>query len=64
MAKAKEKVPTSADQLRVLTEQAQRQPGLSQLLSLLEQTQDAERAIRDMTPDAGLFLGGTLGHTY
>jgi hypothetical protein len=61
---AKDKVQNAADELRALTEQAQRQPGLSQLLSLLEQVNAAEQAIRDMTPDAVHVLGGTLGHTY
>lgn len=64
MAKSKAPVSAPADDLRKLTEDAQRQPGLAQLLSLLRQVQESDRAVREMTPGADLVVGGTLGHTY
>ena len=63
MAKTKAPVSAPADDLRALTERAQRQPGLAQLLSLLQQVQESERAVRDMTPGADYTASGTLGHT-
>jgi hypothetical protein len=51
-------------ELRDLTERAQREPGVTQVLTLLEQTRATEQAIRDMAPDAAEhFVGGTFSHT-
>jgi hypothetical protein len=63
MAKHKTPVATSADSLRELTEQAQKQPGLAQILSLLWQVQESERTVREMGSDSDITVGGTLGHT-
>ncbi|MGO9935148.1 MAG: hypothetical protein ACLPV8_25500 [Steroidobacteraceae bacterium] len=63
MAKQKAPVAAPADSLRELTEQAQKQPGLAQLLTLLRQVQESERTIREMDPASDYAVGGTLGHT-
>jgi hypothetical protein len=63
MAKSK-KAKSTADDVRRLTEQAQRQPGLSDLMTLLRQVQDADRAMQDMAPSSPHVLGQTIGHTY
>ena len=62
MAKPKTPAPSSADDFKELTDRAQRQPGLAQLLSLLHEVQQSDRVVREMT-DTDYLVGGTLGHT-
>jgi hypothetical protein len=63
MAKPKAPIEAPADALRELTEQAQRQPGLAELLSLLRQVQESERTVREMGSESDYACGGTLGNT-
>ena len=53
----------AARDLRDLTKRAQQEPGVSQVLLLLEQAQATEQAIRDMAPATEHFVGGTFSHT-
>ena len=53
----------AARDLRALTERAQREPGLAQVLSLLEQAQATEQAIHDMDPAAEHVSGGAFSRT-
>jgi hypothetical protein len=64
MAKPKAPAAASAKALRELTDQAQKQPGLAQLLSLVREVQESERTVHEMAPESDYAVGGTLGHTY
>ena len=55
---------SAGQQLRELTERAQREPGVSQVLSLLEHARAAEQTIRELVPDPEHFVGGTFSHTF
>jgi hypothetical protein len=60
--KSKAKARSAIKDLRRMIDQAQREPGLKQLLSLLRHVQEAERASSDMEP-AQHIMGGTFSHT-
>jgi hypothetical protein len=61
--KDNERASTAARELRELTDRAQRQPGLSQLFSLLEQVQTAAQTVRDLGP-VEHPTSGTFSHTF
>jgi hypothetical protein len=56
-------VKAAQTDLRILTERAQREPGIAQVLSLLEQVRASEQAIQATAPAADYAASGAFSHT-